>query len=260
MFFDPLQARTAEDGCETRRSSRLHLRQEKLILDLVAPVAGESVLDVGCGGGSYLRLFGREKCLLTGMDPSAAALESARRNLGASCELVLGNAADIPFSDNEFDVVALTGGLQGSANPQKALAEAVRVCRNRVFVGFLNRYSSAGTEQAVRNFFGFPAASNLRFFSIGEMQTLIHKTMSGAQIQWGSVMCLPGPAVALLSSLEELFPMRNNPLGAFVGMVFAVNYTYRTVQHPVLNSFKLKARERAAAPEAVRDMLREGKP
>jgi len=58
------------------------------------------------------------------------------------CELVLGNAADIPFSDNEFDVVTLTGGLQGSANPQKALAEAVRVSRNRVFVGFLNRYSS----------------------------------------------------------------------------------------------------------------------
>lgn len=260
MFFDPLQAGTAEDGDPTRQSSRLHLRQEKLILDLVAPVAGESVLDVGCGNGSCLRLFGRKKCLLTGLDASQAALEAARRNLGASCELVLGNAADIPFSDNEFDVVTLTGGLQGSANPQKVLAEAVRVSRNRVFVGFLNRYSSAGTEQAVRKFFGFPAASDFRFFSIGEMQNLIHKTMSGAVIQWGSVMCLPGPAYALLSSLEDLFPMRKNPLGAFVGMVFAVNYTYRTVQHPVVHSFKLKARERAAAPEAVRDMLREGKP
>lgn len=260
MFFDPLQAGTAEEGFQTCRSRRLHVRQEKLILDLVAPVAGESVLDVGCGSGSYLRLFGRKKCLLTGLDPSAAALESARRNLGPSCELVLGNAADIPFSDNEFDVVTLTGGLLGSANPQKALAEAVRVSRNRVFVGFLNRYSSAGTEQALRKLFGFSAVSDLCFFSIAEMQALIHQTMSGAMIQWGSVMCLPGPAYALLSSLEDLFPMRKNPLGAFVGMVFAVNYTYRTVQHPVLHSFKLKARERTAAPEAVRDMLREGEP
>lgn len=259
MFFDPLQAGPVDDWLQTRQGRRLYVLQEKLILDLVSPVAGESVLDVGCGSGNYLRLFERKKCLLTGMDPSQAALEAARRKLGASCELVLGNAADIPFSDNEFDMVTVMGGLQGSANPQRALAEAIRVSRNRVFVGFFNRHSLAGTEQAVRKFFGFSAASEARFFSMGEMQRLIRKTMSGAQIQWGSVMCLPGPAHALLPSLEDLFPMRKNPLGAFVGMVFAVNYTYRTVQHPVLNSFKLKARERSAAPEAVRDMLREGK-
>lgn len=73
----------------------------------------------------------------------------------------------------------------------------------------------------------------------------------------GFVMCLPGTGgCSVVVPGDDLFPMRNNPLGAFVGMVFSVNYTYRTVQHPVLNSFKLKARERAAAPEAVRDMLR----
>lgn len=260
MFFDPFQAGTGDDWLQTRQGRRLYLLQEKLILDLVAPVAGESVLDVGCGSGNTLRLFERKKCLLTGMDPSPAALEAARSKLGASCELVLGNTADLPFSDNEFDVVTLMGGLQRCADPQKALAEAVRVSRNRIFIGFLNRHSSAGTEQAVRKFFGFPGASDLRFFSIGEMRFLIHQTMSGARIQWGSVMCFPGPAYALLSSLEDLFPMRKNPLGAFVGMVFAVNYTYRTVQQPVLNSFKLKARERAAAPEAVRDMLQGGEP
>lgn len=258
MFLDLLPAGTGGDGFQARRSRCLYLRQEKLILDLVAPVSGESVLDVGCGSGNYLRLFGRKKCLLTGMDPSAAALESARSKLPSSCELVLGDAADIPFSDNEFDVVTLAGGLLRCADPQKALAEAIRVSRNRVFVGFLNRHSSVGTEQAVRKLFGFSAAPDLRFFSSGEMQALIRKTMSGALIQWGSVMCLPGPVYALLPSLEDLFPMKNNPLGAFVGMVFAVNYTYRTVQHPVVDSFKLKAEARTAAPEAVRDMLRGG--
>ena len=90
------------------------------------------------------------------------------------------------------------------------------------------------------------------------MRTLIGKAMPGARIQWGSVMCLPGPAYDLAPELEDLLPIRKNPLGAYVGMVFAVHCTYRTVQHPVMDSFQLKAKARAAAPEAVRDMLRGG--
>lgn len=258
MFFNPLGSDTAEDRHQTPRERCLDSRKGKLILDLVAPVAGESVLGVGCGSGEDLLLFGRKKCLLTGMDPSQAALDAARSRLGESCELVLGDAADIPFSDNQFDVVTLTGGLPHLANPRKVLAEAIRVSRNRVFIGFFNRYSPAATRKAVRRLFGFPEVPDVRFFSIGEMRTLIGQTMSGARIRWGSVMCLPGPAYDLAPALEDLLPMRKNPLGAYVGMVFAVHYTYRTVQHPVMDSFQLKTRERAAAPEAVRDMLRGG--
>ncbi|HOG13171.1 MAG: methyltransferase domain-containing protein [Smithellaceae bacterium] len=258
MFFDPPGSHTAEDRHQTPRGRCLDSRKEKLILDLVAPAAGESVLGVGCGNGDDLLLFGRKKCLLTGMDPSQAALDAARSRLGESCELVLGDAADIPFSDNQFDVVTLTGGLQRLANPRKVLAEAVRVSRNRVFVGFLNRHSPAGTGKAARKLFGFPEVSDVRFFSVGEMRTLIGQAMPGARIQWGSVMCLPGPAYDLAPELEDLLPIRKNPLGAYVGMVFAVHCTYRTVQHPVMDSFQLKAKARAAAPEAVRDMLRGG--
>lgn len=258
MFFDPLQARSGDAWLETEQGRYIFSRQEKLILNLVSPVAGESLLDVGCGTGNYLRLFQQKKCVLTGVDPSARALDLARQKLGERCELIPGAVTDLPFSDDEFDVVTIINGLLSNDDPQRVLAEAVRVSRNRVFIGFFNKHSLVGTERAVRKLFGFPATFDMRFFTIGEMQSIINKTMASASVAWGSVIYLPTPFYTFFSELEELFSMKKNPMGAFAGMVFPVRYTYRTVQNPIMNSFEMKAKTHATAPEAVRGMLREG--
>jgi SAM-dependent methyltransferase len=242
---------------ETELGQYIFSRQEKLILDLVSPIAGESLLDVGCGTGDYLRMFQKKNCVLTGIDSSDAALASARNKLGHRCELVQGNATDLPFSDNEFDVVSLVHGPQILGDPRKVMAEAVRVSRGRVFVGFFNKHSFVGTKQSVRKLFCFPVTSAMRFFTIGEMQSIINKTMLTPSITWGSVIYLPSPVYTFFSELEELFPMKNNPLGAFIGMVFPVRYTYRTLQNPIRNSFELKTKTQAAAPEAIRGMFQE---
>lgn len=257
MSFDPLQAASGEKWLESELGQYIFSRQEKLILDLVSPAMGESLLDVGCGTGNYLRLFQQEKCVLTGIDSSAKALELARKKLGNQCELVQGDTTDLPFSDNEFDIVTLMNGPQPPGDPQKIIAEAVRVSRNRVFIGFFNKHFLAGTERSVRKLFGFPTVPAIRFFSIGEMQSIIKETVETSSIRWGSVIYLPSPVYTLFSELEELFPMKNNPLGAFVGMIVPVRYTYRTVQNPIINSFELKADTETGAPEAVRGMLKE---
>lgn len=242
---------------ETELSQYIFSRQEKLILDLVSPIAGESLLAVGCETGNYLRIFQNKNCVLTGIDSSDAALTSARNKLGHRCELVQGNPADLPFSDNEFDVVSLVHGPQILGDPGKVMAEAVRVSRSRVFVGFFNKHSFVGTKQSVRKLFCFPVASAMRFFTVSEMKSIINKTMLQPSITWGSVIYLPSPVYTFFSELEELFPMKNNPLGAFIGMVLPVKYTYRTVQNPIRNSFDLKTKTQAAAPEAIRGMFQE---
>jgi SAM-dependent methyltransferase len=258
MLFDPLQAVSQDHWLETEPGRYIFSRQEKLIMDLVRPAAGESVLDVGCGSGNYLKLFLQKKCSLTGIDPSDAALASAKNKLSHRCDLVRGNAVDLPFSDNEFDVVTLINNVRTLDDPQKIIAEAVRVSRSRVFIGFFNKHSFVGTRQSVRKLFGFPVTSGIRFFTVGEMLSIISQAMSPASVAWGSVIYLPSPVYTFFSELEELFPMKKNPLGAFVGIAFAVNYTYQTIQSPILNSFDVKAKTRAAAPEAVRIMLQEG--
>lgn len=242
---------------ETELGQYIFSRQEKLILDLVSPIAGESLLAVGCETGNYLRMFQNKNCTLTGIDSSDAALTSARNKLGHRCELVQGNPADLPFSDNEFDVVSLVYGPQILGDPGKVMAEAVRVSRSRVFVGFFNKHSFVGTKQSVRKLFCFPVVSAMRFFTVSEMKSIINKTMLQPSITWGSVIYLPSPVYTFFSELEELFPIKNNPLGAFIGMVFPVKYTYRTLQNPIRNSFDLKTKTQAAAPEAIRGMFQE---
>lgn len=230
-------------------------RQEKLMLDLLKPLASESILHVECGAGRYFRLIQQKKCVLTRFDASADVSKSGRIAPAAQNELIQSDARSLPFSDNEFDVVVLNGP-QIPGDPQKLLAEAVRVSRNRVFVGFYHKYSLAGTEWSVRKLFGLPGAS--RFFSITEMKSIIRQAMPNPYLTWGSVIYFPAPVYSLFSELEEIFPMKKNPLGAFVGMAFPVRYSFRTLQTPIINSIELKAKSPTTMPETVRSMLQGG--
>ena len=102
-------------------------------LALLELVAGGSVLDVGCGPGP--ELSGLAEIVgpggrVVGLDRSAALLEVAReRGLAAQgpTELVLGDAATLPFRDGEFDGCRADRTLQHLAQPEVALAEMVRV-------------------------------------------------------------------------------------------------------------------------------------
>ncbi len=253
MLTDPL---CNDHWLETETGKYVFSRQEKLILSLLSPSAGESLLDVRCGTGNYLQMFQKKKCLIAGLDESSVALNTARNKLGSSCELVQGNAADLPFSDNEFDMVTLINGLNTVADPEQVIAEAFRVCRNRVFIGFFNKHSLVGTRWSVSKLFGIFDTSNVRFFTLNEMKFLINETMAVSSVTWGSVIYLPRPVYIFFSELEEIFPLKKNPLGAFVGMVIPVRYTYRTVQNPAKNGFELNTKAQTAAADVVRGMLR----
>jgi ubiquinone/menaquinone biosynthesis C-methylase UbiE len=257
MVFDQKKVQLSKQRLETSLGRYIFSRQKELILDLVAPHAGERILDVGCGTGNHLQFFREKWCSITGIDPSEKMLKIARVKLGSSAELILGQAEDLPFSDNEFDIVTLINVLEISNNPRKVLTEAIRVCRGRVFIGFLNNYSFAGTKQRLKELFGFPLSQKIRFFSLNEIKIMVGSLIGDVTVKWGSVIYFPGIVYSFSEELEELFPLEKNPLGAFAGLTFPVKYTYRTVQSPVMESFKLNAEAQTTVPEAVRNMLQE---
>jgi len=232
-------------------------RQKELILELVAPSAGERMLDVGSNAGNYLQIFREKWCSVTGFVPSLEMLENARKQMGDGVELRLGHTEELPFSDDEFDVVAVINALETAQSPQKAIAEAIRVCRGRIFIGFLNKYSFVGTHQKLKEIFGFPLAEKIRFFSIEEIKEMVVGLIGTQAFKWGSVIYFPSVVYGISTELEELVPHMKNPLGAFVGLTFPVKYTYRTAQNPIVESYQIKADARVTAPEAIRGMLQE---
>jgi SAM-dependent methyltransferase len=260
MFTDRKIDRFSSERLKLPRNEFFFLRQKELVLDLISPQPGERILDVACGAGGNFQFFQGKWCSLTGVDASPEKLQAAHQQYGERAEFVLAQADDLPFSDNEFDVVTLINVLETAKEPRHILAEAIRVCRSRVFIGYVNNYSLVGTRQRLKEIFGFPVSREIRFYSFSEIKKMVSELAGETTVKWGSVIYFPLMVYDFFEELEEMLPIRKNPLGAFVGMTFPVKYTCRTVQSPVMSSFPLKAKNHGAAPEIVRDMLNRADP
>jgi 2-polyprenyl-3-methyl-5-hydroxy-6-metoxy-1,4-benzoquinol methylase len=85
------------------------------------------LLDLGCGDGTLAGRLAEQGALVTGVDPSPAALERARQ---AHPELSFAEpTADgrLPLADASFDVVTCVHVLEHVADTQSLMSEARRV-------------------------------------------------------------------------------------------------------------------------------------
>ncbi len=155
------------------------------------PRRGQKLLEIGCGTGVFLQVLHRAGFDVTGLDRSPAMLESARERMGDRADLHLGDAAHLPFDDNEFDFSVLFTVLEFCADPGLVLREAARVSRKAILVGFLNKYSLYWLTM-----FCWPGRrggvlKKAHWFSPGEMRRLIACNLGRKAYKRRSV--LPGP-------------------------------------------------------------------
>jgi len=253
VIFDEEVARGYDNWLQTQAGRYIDGREKGLMLDLIAPRGGERVLDVGCGTGDHLLLFRRKGCDVTGIDPSPPMLKRAREKLGNRADFHLGCAEDLPFSDNEFDIVTLITSLEFTHDPDRAIAEAIRVCRGRVFLGVLNKYSCLGMLRRIRGARRPSIYNHARFFHIGSLNTMIRDNLQGIRVRWGSVIFLPEGWYGFARRFEEAIPVMKNPFGAFLGLSFPVTFTFATLQQPILEAVNIAAQNRQPVPGAVRE-------
>ena len=104
----------------------------EVFLDWVAPPAGLSWIDVGCGNGAFTELV-VDRCApkeVQGVDPSPAQIAFARgRPAARLAEFREGDAQALPFDENRFDAAAMALVIFFVPDPMKGVAEMARVVR-----------------------------------------------------------------------------------------------------------------------------------
>jgi ubiquinone/menaquinone biosynthesis C-methylase UbiE len=92
---------------------------------------GMKVLEVGCGTGTNLMLYRQAGCFVYGIDRSPSMLEIARTKLGEEAEVQLGDALNMPYQDDFFDLVMAMFALHempGEIRPL-VMREMIRVTK-----------------------------------------------------------------------------------------------------------------------------------
>lgn len=106
--------------------ARVRARERAAVLKLLAPRAGERVIDAACGAGYYARALGERGCRVTGVDSSAAMVAAARTaGIEAICSSI--EAADI--EPGSADAVVCAGALEFNESLDKIFAAFARWLR-----------------------------------------------------------------------------------------------------------------------------------
>jgi SAM-dependent methyltransferase len=97
------------------------------VLELLAPRAGERILDLGCGDGVLTAKLAAMGCDVIGVDASAPQVAAAR-TLGVVVRVMRGEALEF---DGEFDAVFSNAALHWMSDPAKVIAGVHRALKPR---------------------------------------------------------------------------------------------------------------------------------
>ena len=209
--------------------NRFEIDQEnRLLLDMLQPSRGESVLEIGCGTGTTLLPLVEQGLRVTGIDPSPYMLDIAIGQVGNRAELYRGYGEELPFDDNSFNHACFMTTLEFVADPAKALEEACRVAKDRIFIGVLNRYAIRGIHLRVAGIFNQSVFNRAKFFGIWELKRMVRTVAGSVPLSWRTVNQLPAACGSFTQNLEAFKLVQRCPFGAFVGMVFSLVPRFRT--------------------------------
>lgn len=131
---EPCGTRYLETPDDFAAHAKARYALEPYILEFAdfSSAGGSRVLEIGVGmGADYLQWL-QAGAHATGIDLSQSSLERARRRCelaGYQPDLQLGDAENLPFEKNTFDIVYSYGVMHHSADVQRCLDEALRVLK-----------------------------------------------------------------------------------------------------------------------------------
>ena len=139
------------------------------VLDALQLTPDDTLLDVGCGGGVFLRRALETGCTGVGLDHSRDMVRLARKTVAGRARIVHGTAEQLPFADGEFTAISCLVAFFFFTQPVVALREFRRVLdgeRGRVAI-YTTPPELKGTPAAP-----YPLATRGHFYEDEELAAL----------------------------------------------------------------------------------------
>lgn len=136
------------------------------------------LLDYGCGQGAYVNYFNSEGIKCIGVDlfeyPSWETI-SSKLGVGKDSIFLRIRDAELPFNDNEFDVVFSFEVLEHCPDPEKTLRELKRVAKSSIILSV----PDCNTEHLLRrhslSFAHWTDTSHVNFYTIESFVQLLQQ-------------------------------------------------------------------------------------
>ena len=165
------------------------IKHGERLLRLVDVKEKQNYLEVGCGIGAMSKHVA-EKYLLnvTGIDVDPEQIQLAQESTAGvpNIRFLEADATDLPFQDEDFDIVLSFGVMHHIANWLDALKEIGRVLKPRgyfiyydlVYPDRASRIWSAGTARSIARNYGFPTVRALNSFVSQNNLSTLHSSLS----------------------------------------------------------------------------------
>lgn len=100
----------------------------KVVTAIIAPKSGMKILDIAAGTGSSSRPLVDKDAEVIALDFSEGMLAAGRKR-HKDIKFQQGDALNLPFTENTFDVTTISFGLRNTSDTSAALKDALRVTK-----------------------------------------------------------------------------------------------------------------------------------
>lgn len=122
----------------TRENTEAWQKENKTLADFLKNIPnGITVLDVPFGTGRFTNLYRDKQFIIYGLEKSIEMINVAKKNNQNEIHITCGDAIEIPFENNKFDLVVSVRFLPhiiSFGNAKKVIAELSRVSKKYVIV------------------------------------------------------------------------------------------------------------------------------
>ncbi len=227
-IFDFKDAGTYDAWFEQDKNRYCLALEINLLLDLLKPVKGQRILDIGCGTGISLEPLLGKGLNLTGIDPSLYMLDIASKKFADRVALHRGAGEDLPFEDNEFDSAFFFTSLEFMERPGKAIEEACRVAKDTLVICVLNKYAPLNAFRRLKSFLVPTIYTHAHFFGIWELKHILHALLGEVPVKWRTTLQIPFARGKIPALIENFKIVQKSLFGTFIAMKIKPVPTFRT--------------------------------